>query len=266
MNKIKRLGLIVLIVLVALVLLCSCGPKVKNGLIEKNGYTYYYVNNEMQYGWQKIDGDYYYFGTGADVPEDQIGAMCKNYLIGEWDGPTYGLGKDGKMLKNQFATIDNRKLYFGADGAMITNTQKEINGKIYVFDEGGNSESLPDYQLVFNCTFPKSFRYGNSVWSDVTIDNIKYEIKDYDSEPVFVTYWTGIAGNTYKGSNYSCERYVGWKLYDPENYVIDSGYFYTDVGLKAGERFKEIKKGLYGFSTGKLRIKGVYRLELMDVN
>ena len=261
MNKIKRLGSIVLIVLVALVLLCSCGPKVKNGLVEENGYTYYYVNNEMQYGWQKIDGDYYYFGTGADVPEDQIGAMCKNYLIGEWDGPTYGLGKDGKMLKNQFATIDNRKLYFGADGAMITNTQKEINGKIYVFDEGGNSESLPDYQLVFNCTFPKTFRDGsfNNWVGDVIVESITYE---YDSKyKEFKTYWTGTAGNSWNGPNHSTSRDVEYKLYDPEGYVISSSRFSTSVDLKMGEKFKDKETSI---GNGKIVKKGIYKLELYD--
>ena len=145
MKKNKTLCLIVLVAIAILTLLYSCEPKIKHGFVVENGKTYYYLNGEMQLGWQKIDGEYYYFGTGGDVPSDQIGAMCKNYLVGEWDGPTYGLGRDGKMLKEQFAIIDNRRLYFGSDGAMITNTQKEINGKIYIFDEVGNSKEGPYY-------------------------------------------------------------------------------------------------------------------------
>ena len=262
MNIIKKIIKVCCMVLMSVLLLCSCGPK--NGLVNENSKTYYYVNGERQYGWQKINEDYYYFGTGADVPEDQIGAMCKNYLIGESEEKIYGLGNDGKMLKNQFATIDNRRLYFGADGTMLTNTQKEINGKIYVFDNVGNAEALPDYQLVFNCTFPKMFREGRYSWSDVTIENINYKVKYDDGEAVFETYWSGTAGNTYKGKNHSRRRCVGWKLYDPNNYVINSGVFGTEVDLKTGEKFKDTREDLYWLDRGVLKEKGIYRLELMD--
>ena len=259
MNIIKKIIKTSCMVLMAVLLLCSCGPK--NGLIKENGKTYYYLNGEMQFGWQKIDGDYYYFGTGADVPSDQIGAMCKNYLIGEWEGPTYGLGSDGKMLKNQFANIDNRKLYFDADGAMVTNTQKEINGKIYAFDNIGNAEVLPDYQLVFNCTFPKTFRSGsfNNWTGDVIVESITYK---YDSKhKEFKTYWTGTAGNSWNGPNHSDRRSVEYKLYDPEGYVISSSWFSTGVALKMGEKFKDKEQSI-GYR--EIVKKGIYKLELSD--
>ena len=259
MNIIKRIIKVSCMVLMAVLLLCCCGPK--NGLVNENSKTYYYVNGERQYGWQKINGDYYYFGTGADVPEDQIGAMCKNYLIGESEEKIYGLGNDGKMLKNQFATIDNRRLYFGADGTMLTNTQKEINGKIYVFDNVGNAEALPDYQIVFNCTFPKTFRGGSfHNWvGDVIVESITYE---YDSKyKEFKIYWTGTAGNSWNGPNHSTSRSVEYKLYDPEGYAISSGRFSSGVDLKMGERFKD-KETLIG--NGKIIKKGVYKLELSD--
>ena len=79
---IKKFLSIVLIVATALVLLCSCGPKIKNGFVNKNGYTYYYVNNEMWTGRKEIDGDWYYFGQNGAVPPEQVGAMCKNFAMG----------------------------------------------------------------------------------------------------------------------------------------------------------------------------------------
>ena len=260
MNIIKKIIKISCMVLMTALLLCSCGPK--NGLVKENNQTYYYVNGERQYGWQKIEGDYYYFGTGADVPEDQIGAMCKNYLIGENEEKIYGLGNDGKMLINQFATIDNRRLYFGADGTMLTNTQKEINGKIYVFDNVGNAEALPDCQLVFNCTFPRKFKFGVNEFNwvgDVEIESITYK---YDSKlKEFKTYWTGTAGNSWNGPNQSVSRYVCYKLYDPEGYVISSSRFSTSVALKMGEKFKDEEKTI---GNGKVVKKGIYKLELYD--
>ena len=245
---IKKFLSIVLIVATALVLLCSCGPKVKNGLVEENGYTYYYVNDEMQTGWQEIKGNWYYFGETAVVPYEEKGRMIKGGFIKDKTQNWYYLDNVGRMLKNQFVVDSGKEYYFDKDGKMILNTQKEINGNTYIFDSEGIANIVPDYQLVFNCTFPKSF--------------ISYEIEKRYAGLTFETYWTGTAGNTDSGPNYSTSRHVGYKLYDPENYVIDSGTFYTDVSLKMGEKFKDTKK-VIGF--GKINSKGTYRLELMDV-
>lgn len=90
--------------------------------------------------------------------------------------------------------------------------------KTYSFDSTGFAVQVPDYQMVFNCTFPKTFRDRSFWWADVIIENITYK---YDAEyEQFKIYWTGMAGNTEKGPNYSTPRSVGYKLYDPEGYVI----------------------------------------------
>ena len=119
----------------------------------------------------------------------------------------------------------------------------------------------PDYMLTFNCTFPKTFRDGsyNNWVGDVIIENITYE---YDSKrKEFIIYWSGTAGNTWNGPNQSVSRDVGYKLYDPEGYVIDSYKLYTGVNLKMGEKFKGIEIPV---GNRKVIKKGTYKLELFD--
>lgn len=267
MKMIKKFLSIVLIVATALVLLCSCGLKAKNGFVDEGeGRIYYYVNGEKQIGWQKINNEWYYFYETDYYEGEYKGKGSMKY--GTWlkkDGNYYFFDGDGKMLRGGLWKLDDEKsYYFDSDGKMLHDTQREINGDTYIFDSNGYAEALPDYQLVFNCTFPKMFREGSYSWSDVTIENINYKVKYDDGEAVFETYWSGTAGNTYKGKNHSRRRCVGWKLYDPNNYVINSGVFGTEVDLKAGEKFKDTREALYWLDRGVLKEKGIYRLELMD--
>lgn len=142
------------------------------------------------------------------------------------------------------------------DGKMAINTQLEIDGKLYKFDSQGIGKEKPAYNIVFNCTFPKSFE---SYYGTVIIENIGV---DWDSNyGEFVTKWTGTCGYSARYySNISCSRSVGWKLYDPDGYVIDTGTFYTD-DMVYGDKFRDKKKTI-GYK--KCKMKGDYRLEHMN--
>ena len=272
MKKYKKKEMIIVLILTCL--LFSCGPRVKNGFVKEGENTYYYVNDKMKKGWQEINEGWYFFFHGS-------GIMAKDTMIVDIDGKEYAFDDNGKMFKNKLTRVDvvrhrldekgrdvsrdncNQVAYFGEDGAMLKNTQKDWGGKIYIIDENGIAKQQPDYPLVFNCTFPKLFRDGGTYnWSDVTIEKITYEVINDYNVVYFRTVWTGIAGNTSDGANHSTTRYVGYKLYDPDGYVVDSGTFYTDNSLEMGERFRNEEKRI-GY--GKIETKGIYRLELMDV-
>ena len=143
-----------------------------------------------------------------------------------------------------------------SDGKVAKDTELEINGKIYIFDSEGFGKEKPAYNIVFSCTFPKSFE---SKYGIVIIENIDVE---WDSKFArFVTKWTGTCG--YPSMYYfntSCSRSVGWKLYDPDGYVIDTGTFYTD-DMVYGDKFRDkIEK----MGNDKCKLKGDYKLELMN--
>ena len=257
-NKIIKIALAIFVVIV---FISECVPKVKNGFVEEGGYTYYYVNDEICTGWKDVEENTYFF-VDEKLSEEKgqpLHSMLKDSWV-ESDGRWFYFDSNGKMIKKQFAEIRNNTYYFDDSGVMLHDAQIEKGGETYILGSDGVGTKVPDYQLVFNCTFPKTFRYGDYVWCDVTIENIKFEVVNNR----FKTYWTGFAGNAYDGPNTSTKRGVSWKLYDPENYVIASGFFLTSVSLKMGEKFKDTEDWLGWGDEGKLKTKGIYRLELMD--
>lgn len=103
-------------------------------------------------------------------------------------------------------------------------------------------------------TFPKTINYHSYV--SVKITNITYKI---NSSSVYL-YFAGEKTYDSRGNNYSRDCGIGWKLYDSEGYLIDSGTYYTD-SLKVGDKFKDgewrIRKTL---NAGE-----IYTLELLNV-
>lgn len=214
--------------------------KYYNEWVEEDGSKYYYNEyGQKQMGWIQYGGDWYYLD------------------------PT-----NGKMLKDQWVDID---YYVDVYGRMLINTTKEINGITYIFDKDGKSilqskQKKSDYELIINYSFPKTFRLGGSYyWHDIIIENVSYELKDsYGGGKHFEVYYTGMAGNASEGSSYSVERTVGWKLYDPNGYAVDSGRFSTDAALKQGEKFKNNSHSSIQYYS--LKEKGTYRLELINLD
>ena len=123
------------------------------------------------------------------------------------------------------------------------------------------------FQIVVKEALPKTFSSGVGNWKNhVTVESIKYKFEDGDWLKVIKTYWSGTAGSLYKGSNYSTNREVGYKLYDPAGLVIESGTFRTKSSLKENEIFKDDLETLYFYEEDfhKLNQPGTYVLELMD--
>ena len=90
-----------------------------NGLIGSS----YYTNGEKQTGWIEIDGESYFF--------DYYGIMQKNRLFKDYNGDLY---------------------YADENGHIIYNTEKNIYGEKYIFDERGIGKRVPGNRTlkIFN--------------------------------------------------------------------------------------------------------------------
>ena len=117
-------------------------------------------------------------------------------------------------------------------------------------------------------SLPKTFSSGAYYYNYVTIESVKYKLENEGYRKVIKTYWSGTAGSSYKGSNYSINRKVGYKLYDPTGLVIKSGTFRTESSLKENEIFKDDPEKMYFYEDdfNKLNQSGIYILELMDTD
>lgn len=66
------------------------------------------------------------------------------------------------------------------------------------------------------------------------------------------------------GNSYSDSARFGWKLYDEDGVVVDSGTGRTDGGIAVGEKSKEVLTFYTGYDSC-LQDGKTYRLELLDI-
>lgn len=110
------------------------------------------------------------------------------------------------------------------------------------------SVELPTCPLIVS-----EYDWNNEILGTIRIDDItvSYE-KNWDG-----TYYVifNIAGEkTYGNNGYV---YINYKLYDSENYIVESGSFMTDK-LSLGDKFKNMEETIYDLEPG------TYRLEIVD--
>lgn len=117
----------------------------KNGLVTKNGNTYYYKNNKKQKGFQKIGEDTYFFNRKgimlfgfqkigkSTYYFDSEGKMAVGFK--KIKGKTYYFNKKGKRMTG-FRSIKRKKYYFTSKGVMVTGF-RTIKKKNYYFGENG---------------------------------------------------------------------------------------------------------------------------------
>ena len=113
------------------------GKKVTGNTKKINGKTYYFnTDGEMQYGWQDIDGEGYYFGDEND------GARTESQWL--WLEKSGMLDEDEEdQMKVLDSTEDDDDddegwYWFQSSGKAYHGTdKKKINGKYYMFSEHG---------------------------------------------------------------------------------------------------------------------------------
>ena len=100
--------------------------------------------------------------------------------------------------------------------------------------------------------------YRGNLESSVKITNIRCKIESsYDKKVKATIYFSGEKTYDSEGSGYSRPCVIGWKLYDEDGYVVESGTHYTS-NMAVGEKFKDSEEYIYRLSPGK------YRLEILD--
>lgn len=132
----------------------------------------------------------------------------------------------------------------------------------YEFDEVTYSTNeLPKKDILKECELiteetPMEIKedgyFGESY--KVRIDEIKYEFEESwgDGEVWLKLYVTGEKTDSTKKEDEYC--YIGWKLYDEEDYVVKSGRIITDK-LKTGDKFRDLEEVIYSLKPGKYRLK-----------
>lgn len=104
----------------------------KNGIVEKNGSLYYYVDGVITgAGLIQIDGDYYYVktSTGEVVHGRDYWITATNNLL---DAGLYTFADDGKLiLPKDGIVLENGSLYYYVDGKLTGAGLIQIDGNYY---------------------------------------------------------------------------------------------------------------------------------------
>lgn len=135
---------------------------------------------------------------------------------------------------------------------------KVYNPGYFSFDEF----SLSVYDLPLKTTtlimpsVPATYHYYGYEATSVKITNIRYEMSGDDMK----IYLSGEKTYDKKGSSYSSYCRVGYKVYDSDGYVVDSGTFYSDA-MRVGDKFKDDYFTIYNLEIGE-----TYTLELLNVS
>lgn len=203
------------------------------------------------------EGYFYFLFSFLDEDEKEIkyGATVDIKIVNSENETVYS--KKHTVTENDFGTWENKFYNKQWLAASIYIYDKDIapgsskSGKFYYKITLTNGASWDEYSLDISDDLPLKtttiilptlpdtiydYSYSGKIISAVKITDITYEIRDED----LYIYFTGEKTYDAEGDKYSRSCVVGWKLYDSEGYVVDSGTFHSSH-IAVGEKFKNEK-------------------------
>ena len=180
-------------------LFCSCAAPIQTGWIEQDGHTYYYLaDGSAASGWMELEGNRYHFASDGRLEKgfreidgntfyfQSDGTQVSGWM--ELDGQYYYLRKGGSLVTG-WLSLEGQRYYLTDRGAATGICQ--VEGRSYVFDKEG--------RLTTGWADLGSRKaYGDINCHPVTgwqkIDGIRCH---FDEEGYLQTGWVEIDGLTY---------------------------------------------------------------------
>ena len=183
---------------------------------------------------------------------------------------TFSLKEDDYVdWTNWLGTRTYASMYISPEEIPETKTGKgtvylkiKLDG-FYEFEEiSVETDDLPKVDVTKDCEltlpeFPKESVYSGfgGIYSKATVNKIDYEFtEDWDGEIRLTLYVTGEKTYDNEGEKNEESCFIKWKLYDEEDYVVESGTLLTSE-LRVGEKFKDAKEIIYSLKPGKYRLE-----------
>ncbi|KRL55117.1 putative mannosyl-glycoprotein endo-beta-N-acetylglucosamidase [Paucilactobacillus oligofermentans DSM 15707 = LMG 22743] len=203
---------------------------IKNGLVNEDGQTYYYVNGQKVSGKQTVNNSTYYF-------DDYTYRMKTDFFYTD-NNEVYYFGSDGKMYKSQFYSNWGNVYYFGDNGSRYTDDFYSNWNNVYYFGSDGAR-----YTDKFYTNWGSTYYFGNdgvrsdnqfySNWGNVYYfgsDGARYTNNFYSN-------W----GNVYyfgsDGARYTNNFYSNW----------GSTYYFGSDGARYTNKFYTNWGNIYAF-------------------
>lgn len=142
------------------------------------------------------------------------------------------------------------------DSTNVISTVAELEDYLGLIDEENNENS--PVKITLRTSLPttiSSYNYSDKIESSAVISDFTCSVNNSTVDISF----TGEKTYDIEGAGQSRSIKVGWKLYDAEGYVVESGTA-SSTSIKMGEKFKNCEDRIYSLDPGE------YELEIMNVN
>lgn len=215
----------------------SSGNVIKNSWVNRDS-DYYYAGSDGVFlkGWQEIEGKTYYFS-----PKDSH-AFTSTYINPDIDGKHYHFDDKGALQQSAWRNLQ----YSDASGAFIEKGLREIDGKIYYFQDyvvTTNELRLEDQNIILHFSdkgvLEKASKLNGEALSSVnhvTLNEKKLVFEKDGSIRKSGVSKIFLPGLNSEGKDqpalvyYSLEEgpnYTGWKESDGKKYHFNGGIHYT---------------------------------------
>lgn len=190
-------------------------PEAKNGFIDEDGKSYYYINGEKAKGWRKIDGKYYYFNS-------QKGYLYKNTLLTSSKYNICYMDETGARVSDTWVTWKDKKYYIASNGYALKGVRKV--GEYYYYFHSRYSYMLTDRKAVSHAG---NIYYFNN--DGIRVTRKLVTLKEDGTEH---TYYFEKNGRARKGWR---KMYGKWYFFHRTD-----GYMYKNCIIKSGSGKKYI--------------------------
>ncbi|AIK35649.1 cell wall binding repeat family protein (plasmid) [Bacillus pseudomycoides] len=221
------------------------GKLITNNWLERDG-SHYYANSSgvLLKGWQEINGNTYYFNPNSNAMVVGNGR--------EIEGKYYDFNDSGVLQRSAWRDLQ----YADASGAFIKEGLREIDGKIYYFQNhkaNTNEIRLEDYNVILHFSdkgvLEKASDLNGNALDAITRVNLDGKRLVFESDGSIRK--TGVSKIFLPGFDtekqaaivyYSLEEgdsYSGWKEIDGKKYRFKEGTHYTLDGHETidGKRY-----------------------------
>lgn len=242
--------------LLLFVLLCGCSAAQQSSIETLKGWSFQFNEGTNDYSlfFGLLDQDKKSISADVDVDirivnEDDEEVYRGTKSVSESDFDYYTSQAAGEQyLANVKISASDIALGTSASGKVFLTVYKD---DVVSFDEV-NCEALyclpiKDVQLTCD-TLPLELKvkdYFGDTQSIIEITEVSYSFeKDY-SPQMEIT----ISGEKTYGADSSGYDIIGYKLYDSDDYIVDSGIIYLSK-LSAGDKFKDSSTVIYDITPG----------------
>ena len=246
----------------------SSGNVIKNSWVNR-GSDYHFADADgvLMTGWQEIEGKTYYFHPSSTHMVDTSGS--------EIDGKYYNFNDDGSLQRSNWKD----DTYSDASGAVIKEGLKDIDGKIYYFQNyyvNKKEVRIEDQNVILHFSdkgvLERVSRLNGEAVNGIINVNLDNKILAFNKDGSILK--TGINRNENTLVYYSLEdgvSYTGWKMIDGKRYYFTNGmndtfndykdidgkrYYFHEDGSVNRAGFETIDSKLYHFDNNGVAQKG----------